>query len=197
MTSETRVPPTEITGVFGTIVKRMTKKKLGRVPRQLGVLWHNPRVLKTLMGFSHKAEKWDACDEQLKSFAHMAAVSVVGCGACLDFGYFQIHNKKLDVVKAREVPRWRESERFTPLERVVLEYAEAMSQTPLAVTDELSERLLGQLGAPALVELTAFVAAANMVSRNNVALGIRAEGISVACGLEPLATPAPRVASHA
>ena len=36
MTSETRVPPTEITGVFGTIVKRMTKKKLGRVPQQLG-----------------------------------------------------------------------------------------------------------------------------------------------------------------
>ena len=197
MTSETRVPPTEITGVFGTIVKRMTKKKLGRVPQQLGVLWHNPRVLKTLLGFSHKAEKWDACDEQMKSFAHMAAVSVVGCSACLDFGYFQIHNKKLDVDKAREVPRWRESARFTPLERDVLEYAEAMSQTPLAVTDELSERLLGQLGAPGLVELTAYVAAANMVSRNNVALGIRAEGISVACGLKPLATAAPRVASHA
>jgi alkylhydroperoxidase family enzyme len=195
MTSETRVPPTEITGVFGTIVKRMTKKKLGRVPQQLGVAWNNPRVLKSLLGFSHKAEKWDACDEQLKSFAHMAAVSVVGCGACLDFGYFGIHNKQLDVEKAREVPRWRESERFTPLERDVLEYAEAMSQTPLAVTDELSERLLGQLGAPALVELTAFIAAANMVSRNNVALGIRAEGISVACGLEPLATPAPRLAS--
>ncbi len=186
MTSETRVPPTEINGVFGTIMKRMTKKKLGRVPQQLGVLWHNPRVLKTLMGFSHKAEKWDACDEQLKSFAHMAAVSVVGCGACLDFGYFQIHNKKLDVVKAREVPRWRESERFTPLERDVLEYAEAMSHTPLTVTDELSQRLQRRLGVPALVELTAFIAAANMVSRNNVALGIRAEGISVACGLEPL-----------
>ena len=146
------------------------------------MLWHNSRVLKTLLGFSHKADKWDACDEQLKSFAHMAAVSVVGCGACLDFGYFQIHNKQLDVDKAREVPRWRESERFTPLERDVLEYAEAMSQTPLAVTDELSERLLGQLGAPGLIELTAFVAAANMVSRNNVTLGIRADRVSSSCG---------------
>ena len=52
---------------------------------------------------------------------------------------------------------------FTPLERDVLEYAEAMTQTPPAVTDEMSERLLDQLGAPALVELTAFIAAANMV----------------------------------
>ena len=36
-----------------------------------------------------------------------------------------------------------------------MEYAEAMSQTPPTVTDELSARLLDQLGAPALVELTA------------------------------------------
>jgi alkylhydroperoxidase family enzyme len=95
------------------------------------------------------------------------------------------------------VPRWRESHAFTPLERDVLEYAEAMSQTPPAVTDEMSGRLRDQLGAPALVELTAFVAAANMASRINVTLGIEAQGFSAACGLEPLATPGARVASPA
>ncbi len=134
---------------------------------------------------------------QLKSFAHMAAVSLVGCSFCLDFGYFQAHNEKLDLDKAREVPRWRESGAFTPLERDVLEYAEAMTQTPPAVTDEMSERLLDQLGAPALVELTAFIGAANMASRGNVALGIEAQGFSAACGLKPLATPAAAVASPA
>ena len=92
--------------------------------------------------------------------------------------------------KAREVPRWRESGAFTPLERDVLEYAEAMTETPPAVTDEMSGRLLDQLGAPALVELTAFIAAANMASRANVALGIEAQGFSAACGLPPLTTPA-------
>jgi alkylhydroperoxidase family enzyme len=46
---------------------------------------------------------------------------------------------------------------FTPLEREVMEYAEAMSHTPPTVTDDLSHRLLDQLGAPALVELTAFI----------------------------------------
>jgi alkylhydroperoxidase family enzyme len=119
----------------------------------------------------------------------MAAVSMVGCSFCLDLGYFQAHNEKLDVVKAREVPRWRESGAFTPLERDVLEYAEAMTQTPPAVTDEMSARLLDQLGAPALVELTAFIGAANLVSRNNVALGIEAQGFATACGLQPLAVP--------
>lgn len=53
-----------------------------------------------------------------------------------------------------------------------MEYAEAVSRTPPTVTDEMSARLLGQLGAPALVELTAFIALANLYTRTNTAFGI-------------------------
>jgi len=190
MTTKARVPQAEITGIFGAMAKRFSKRKLGEAPEALGVMWHNQPVLKAFFGFSHKADKkWVACDRQLKSFAHLAAVSMVGCSACLDFGYLQAHNDKLDVEKAREIPRWRETGVFTPLERNVLEYAEAMTQTPPVVTDEMSARLLDQLGAPALVELTAFIAAANMASRTNVALGIQTQGFATACGLQPLAVP--------
>jgi hypothetical protein len=55
---------------------------------------------------------------------------LVGCSFCLDFGDFQAHNQGLDVNKAREVPRWRESDVFTSLERDVMEYAEAMTPDP-------------------------------------------------------------------
>ena len=77
---------------------------------------------------------------------------------------------------------------FTPLERDVLEYADAMTQTPPAVTDELSARLLAALGAAGLVELTAFIAAANMAAHNNVALGIESQGFATSCELDPHAT---------
>jgi hypothetical protein len=50
------------------------------------------------------------------------------------------------------VPRWRESEAFTPLELDVLEYAEAMTNTPPTVTDDLSGRLLDRLGPVAMTE---------------------------------------------
>ena len=63
------------------------------------------------------------------------------------------------------MPRWRESTVFTPLERDVMEYAEAMTETPPQVTDELFARLLEQLGAPAMVELTSLVGMANMNTR--------------------------------
>lgn len=189
MRDEARVPQAEITGVLGAMAKRFSRRRLGQVPEPLGVMFHNRPVLKALFGFFGKADRWDACDPQLKSFAHMAAVSLVGCGFCLDLGYFQAHNERLDVEKAREVPRWRESDAFTPLERDVMEYAEAMTRTPPEVTDEMSARLLERLGAPALVELTAFTAAANLAGRMNVALGIEAQGFAASCGLRPLSVP--------
>ena len=105
------------------------------------------------MSIGQKVQKWDQLDPNLKSFAHMAVAALIGCSWCLDFNYFQAHNEGLDETKASEVPRWRESSVFTSLERDVMEYAEAMSETPPRVTDELSARLLEQLGAPAMVEL--------------------------------------------
>jgi alkylhydroperoxidase family enzyme len=191
MSSSTRIPKAEITGLYGYLVKRFSRKLLGDVPEPVGVMWHNRAVLSSMMGFGRKAQKWDQLDPNLKSFAHMAAVALIGCSFCLDLGYFQAHNEGLDVAKASEVPRWRESPVFTSLERDVMEYAEAMSETPPRVTDELSARLLEQLGAPALVELTAWVALANMAARCNTAMGIEAQGFSRACTL-PLAQPSAR-----
>ena len=184
-----RVPPAEITGLYGAVVQRFSRKMLGDVPESLGVLWNNKKVLRFSLGAGQRSAKWDACDEDLKSYAHMAVASLIGCTWCLDFGYFQAHNAGLDEAKAREVPRWHESTAFTPLERDVLEYAEAMSQTPPTVTDELSARLLERLGAAALVELTAWISLANVYARTNVALGIESQGFAAACGLAPLARP--------
>ncbi|WP_332662896.1 carboxymuconolactone decarboxylase family protein [Aeromicrobium sp.] len=183
----TRIPQAEITGVYGALMKKMSKRVLGEVPEALGVMWHHRPLLKASFGFSHKVSKFDECDKDLKSYAHMAVASLIGCSWCLDFGYFEAHNAGLDLTKAREIPRWRESDAFTPLEREVLEYAEAMSVTPPTVTDEMSAGLLEQLGAPALLELTMFIAMANQAARGNVALGIEAQGFAATCGLRPMA----------
>lgn len=172
-------------------MKRFSRKLLGDVPEPAEVMWHNQPVLKATMGFGRKVQKWDGLDANLKSFAHMAVAAQIGCSWCLDYGYFHAHNEGLDEAKASEVPRWRESTVFTPLERDVMAYAEAMSETPPAVTDELSDRLLAQLGPAAMVELVAAVAFANMSTRSNVVLGIESQGFSKACAV-PLAQPSDR-----
>jgi AhpD family alkylhydroperoxidase len=187
MTNTTRVPPAEITGVYGALLKTMSRKMLGQVPEGLAVMWHYPALLKDTMRFGRKTESWNRLDPNLASFATMAAAASIGCSFCLDLHYFMTHNHGLDETKAREVPRWRESTAFTPLERRVMEYAEAMCQTPVAVTDEMSAALLEELGAPALLELTSRVGVMNMTARGNVALGIRSAEFSASCGLPPLA----------
>jgi alkylhydroperoxidase family enzyme len=192
----TRIPATEIDGLFGYVVKKFATRRFGSVPESMGVLWHNVPVLKATMGFGQKLEKWDRCDESLKSFAHMAVASYVGCTWCLDFNYFMAKDKGLDIDKAQQIPRWRESDVFNELERDVLEYAEAMTNTPPTVDDDLVSRLALQLGNAALLELTAVIGFANLTTRNNVALGIESDGFAAACGLKPLAEPT-RVASPA
>jgi alkylhydroperoxidase family enzyme len=172
------------------VLKRFSRKLFGEVPEPAEVMWHNRAVLTSSMEFGRKVQKWDQLDANLKSFAHMAVAALVGCSWCLDLNYFQTHNEGLDEAKASEVPRWRESSVFTSLERDVMEYAEAMTQTPPQVTDELFARLLKKLGAPAMVELTASVAFANMATRSNTTMGIESQGFSKACTL-PLAERSP------
>jgi alkylhydroperoxidase family enzyme len=161
-------------------------KQLGAVPEPVEVTYNNPKVATSTDELAASVATWDAADAGLKTFAHMAVAAQIGCSWCLDVNYFLAMNHDLDPAKASQVPRWRESEVFTPLERDVLEYAEAMTSTPTTVTDQLYARLLGQLGPAAMVELTVFIGFANLASRVNTAHGITSQGYADACEI-PLA----------
>jgi alkylhydroperoxidase family enzyme len=109
----------------------------------------------------------------------------------MDFGYWESAMKHdVPAEKLRAVPHWRDSDVFTDLERLVLEYAAAMTATPPAVTDEMAGRLRGHLGEPRLVELTAIVAVENLRSRINAALGLTSQGFKDRCEIAAAATAA-------
>lgn len=169
-------------------------EQLGAVPEPVEVLFNNPDVATPNLDYSASAAAWNAADESLKTFAHMAVAAQVGCSWCLDINYFVALHQDLDPVKASQVPRWRESDVFTPLERDVLAYAEAMTTTPTTVTDELSASLLERLGPAALVELTVLIGYANLSTRVNTAHGITSQGYSDACEI-PLAKRPERLAA--
>ena len=188
MPSTFRIPKATITGLYGKVLSAYARRTYGEIPDNAYVYWHHRRVLKAVLGFEQKVAKWDRLDEDLKSYAQLASAGVIGCSWCLDFGYFKAHNDGLELAKVREVPRWRESDVFTETERAVLEYAEAMSTTPLGVTDEMVAGLIERLGVEAVVELTQMVALENMRSRFNSAAGLQSQGYSDVCEL-PLAVP--------
>jgi alkylhydroperoxidase family enzyme len=177
-----RVPKAQLS----TEMRENMIERFGAVLEPVEVLWHSRKVTQDNLEFGGKVGEWNAADESLKSFAHMAVAAQVGCSWCLDIGYFQAQNENLDMSKASQVPRWRQADVFTPLERDVLEYAEAVTNTPPTVTAELSARLLDRLGPAAMIELTAFIAYSNLSTRSNAALGIKSQGFSAACEI-PLA----------
>ena len=77
-----------------------------------------------------------------------------------------------------DLPRYQASAAFAPLEKLVLDYAVAMTNTPVEVPDALFARLREHFAEAELVELTAAIAWENYRARFDHAFGIGAQGFS-------------------
>jgi AhpD family alkylhydroperoxidase len=126
----------------------------------------------SLERFSHSV------DQRLKELAMLRTAQLTGCEWCLDFGSKLAHDTGVPEHELRELSGWRQSEHFDERDRLVLEYAEAMTRTPVDVPDELFERLREQFDDRQLVELTMAIGLENLYGRTNWALGIEGEGLS-------------------
>jgi alkylhydroperoxidase family enzyme len=76
------------------------------------------------------------------------------------------------------LPDYRSSALFSETEKLVLEYADAMTQTPVEVAEALFEKLGEKFSETQLVELTATLAWENYRARFDHAFGVEAEGFS-------------------
>jgi alkylhydroperoxidase family enzyme len=76
------------------------------------------------------------------------------------------------------LPNYRTDFNFSELERLVLEYADGMTQTPVEVSDALFARLREKFGEAELVELTSAIAWENYRARFDHAFGIEAENFT-------------------
>ena len=78
--------------------------------------------------------------------------------------------------KLAALPDFETSASYTALERAVLQYAVAMTETPVNVPDELFAELRGHFNERQLVELTSSIAWQNYRSRYDHAFGVESEG---------------------
>jgi alkylhydroperoxidase family enzyme len=78
----------------------------------------------------------------------------------------------------RDLPAYKASTLFSPLEKLVIEYAGRMTTTPVTVSDELFGALKQHLNEAQLVELTGIIAWENFRARFNHAFGIEAQDFS-------------------
>jgi AhpD family alkylhydroperoxidase len=123
-------------------------------------------------------ERGHAVDEKLKMLAVTKAATQIGCEFCIDIGSYLSRESGVTEQQLRDFHSYRGSDAFSPLEKLVIEYAEEMSKTNVDVPDELFSRLGEHFNDEQLVELTTAIAIENFRARFNNALDIPPAGFS-------------------
>lgn len=182
--SRSRVPLAH-RGPTARLLDWYARRTYGQELESVQALMHHRPVLWSIVRLEGRVARWRRLDPDLTELACLAVAAQIGCSWCLDFGWYLSHTRGMAPEKLEQVTRWRTSEVYSPLERAVLEYAEAMTATPPEVTDAMVARLREDLDLAQLVELTEMVSVENLRSRTNAALGLRSQGFSDQCRVGP------------
>jgi AhpD family alkylhydroperoxidase len=162
--------------------RRQTKALAGReTDGMLGPLEafaHAPGLLVGYGLFEGATARQHRVPKRLKLLAELKAATLTTCEYCIDIGSQIARRSGISDEELLALPRHRESDAFDPLEKVVLDYAVAMSRTPVEVSDELFAQLREQLDDAQIVELTSLIALENMRGRFNHALGFGSSGFT-------------------
>lgn len=165
----------------------LARRKLGRVPGPVTAMAHNPSVLRAVGGYELSFERASACPTRLKELASVKVATLVGCRFCIDIGSSLARGHGVSEQELMALPFYETSDLLSPLDKRVLDYAVAMTATPVVVSRELFRELAAELGDAGIVELTAAIAWENHRARFNHACGFVEEGYAggVVCLLPP------------
>jgi 4-carboxymuconolactone decarboxylase len=168
----------------------IAKRDYGKLPEPLEVTAHHSGILRAYAYFEWETDRAHSVEARLKDLAGTKAAAMVGCEFCIDIASAISAKSGVTAEQLADLPRYQSSERFDETERLVLDYAVAITSTPSYVPDELFEALRARFDARQLVELTAAIAIENYRARFNWAFGIGSQGFTEggACALpEPAA----------
>ena len=158
---------------------RIARKRFGEVPEPFTVVAHHRKLF--VASARHELAVQKATKVMPPALIQIAVFRTswtVGCSWCIDFGTMLMRLDELDVDRLKEIGNFEASEKFTEAEREVIRLSDAMTSTPMTVTDEQIAEIDAKYGHAGVVELTYQIALENQRSRLNHALGITDQGFS-------------------
>jgi 4-carboxymuconolactone decarboxylase len=175
-----RIDPPAQPGFVNRMIYRVAKRQAGggRVPEPTLIQSHAPLLMNGYGAFETAFARSKKAPEKLKMLMELKAGAICGCEWCMDYGSWLARDAGVTEEQLTEIPRFRESDAFDADEKLVLEYAEGISRTPVEVSDELFTRLRERFDEDQIVELTWAAAIENLRARFNWALGIGSQGYS-------------------
>ncbi|MGW4770259.1 carboxymuconolactone decarboxylase family protein [Nocardia sp. NPDC004278] len=145
-----------------------------------GWLIRRPQILLGTVGYETAMLFSNQLDPKLKELAELKTAGLVNCEFCLDIGSALAQSNGLTEQKLVDLPRYRTSDAYTDLEKLVISFAEAMTVTPAVGIDDLRTQLLIHLSKAQFAELAATIAWENQRARHNQGLGVRPTGMAEA-----------------
>ncbi len=174
------------------LIYRSARRKVGRDVDPIAVYAHAPSLLIGYGAFEQATARQRRVEERLKALAELKAAAVVNCEFCCDIASAFALQAGISEAQVLALPRYRDSDEFDELERLVLDYATGMSRTPTSVSDALFARMREHFDERQMVELTNVIALENARARFNSAFDMTPAGFSegMVCVLPEPAEPA-------
>jgi len=171
-------------------ISRLTGRTPERMIEPLELYAHVPGLLRGYGRLEQATAKLNRLDERLKNLAELKAATLTHCEYCIDLGSQIARRSGLSDEQLLALHRYRDSELFTDLEKLVMDYAAGLSSTPVDMPDALFAQLREHFDDAQLVELTHHIALENMRGRFNLAFGVGAAGFSegMVCAVPATAT---------
>lgn len=172
---------------------RFMARRYGAVPEPFTVLAHHRKLFVAAAVAELGAEKASTVlPAAVREIAVYRVASTIGCSWCVDFGSMLMRLDGLDVDRLQRIDEYRTSPLYSDDERAAIAYADAMTTTPVTVTDEQVSDLERRFGSAGVVELTFQIGLENERARTYSALGIVDQGFGTdACRVPWADAPRP------
>ncbi|SNS40953.1 carboxymuconolactone decarboxylase family protein [Rhodococcoides kyotonense] len=175
----TRIPPVtpENASLPVRLAYKAAARMFGEVPEPFAVFAHHPKLFFASSVSELAADKASTrLPVSVRELAVYRAAWTLGCSWCVDFGTMIQRLDGLDVDRLRDIDEYATSPKYSDDERAAIAYSDAMTSTPVSVTDEQVADLERRFGRAGVVELTYQIGLENMRARINSSLGITEQG---------------------
>jgi AhpD family alkylhydroperoxidase len=173
-------------GLGAKIAFFFTKRKLAQMTgletagmlEPLRMYAHIPRLLNAYGKLEQAESKLDILSPRERALAELKSATTVHCEYCIDLGSQIARQWGITDEELLAMADYQNASCFSDVDKLILEYATAISRTPVEVSDRLFDALRAHFDTPQLVALTHVITLGNLRARFNIALDIGSSGFS-------------------
>src|ERR1700744_60240 len=158
--------------------KQMTGLQTATMLEPLRMYAYIPKLLNAYGRLELAESKMDILSPRHRALAELKSATTVRCEYCIDLGSQIARGWGLSDEELLALSDYQNATCFSDLDKLILEYAAAISRTPVEVSDDLFDALRAHFDNAQLVALTHIVTLGNLRGRFNLALDIGSSGLS-------------------